>query len=180
MTDHVSPDIRNYTVGKGKVYFKGVDESDFRAVGNCPTFEFTPEVEKLEHFSSMEGVKVRDRTVIISKKGTLKIVTDEFTMVNLALAVLGDITTPGGVETIEIFAHNSISGEIKFIGTNEVGPRRVWHFLKVDFIPGQSVSPISDEWGLIELSGEVSASGGSFGTISAIGDEDSETSEPTP
>lgn len=182
MAGHASPDIRNYTVGKGKVYFKGADDSEFAAVGNCPEFEFTPEIEKLEHFSSMEGVKTRDRTVVISKKGTLKVSTDEWTIANLARAVLGAATSDSdGRGVIDIFSENAISGEVKFIGTNEVGPRYQWHFLKVDFLPGEAVSPISDEWGVLQLSGEVSAVDGVFGTITEIAEEDSEdVSEPTP
>lgn len=173
---YASPDIRNYTVGKGIVSFKKVGESTFRDTGNVVEFEFTPEIEKLDHFSSREGVKTKDRSVVLSKSGTLRMVMDEITTKNLSMAVLGgDATTNSeGREVIEIFAENAVSGEVKFTGTNEVGPRYEWHFLRVDFIPGSSVSPLSDEWGQLEVNGECVASNGSFGTITNIGEEDSE------
>lgn len=172
---HAAPDVRNYTIGKGRAYFKK-EGGEWRALGNVPSLEFTPEIEKLEHFSSMEGVKTKDRTVVISKKGTVKITMEEWNADNLAMALLSDVDTNSeGRSVIDIFSTNAVSGELKFHSTNEVGPRYEWHFLKVDFIPGESVNPISDEWGAIQISGDVSAVNGSFGTVTHIGDEDSES-----
>lgn len=174
----VSPSIKNYYIGKGTVSFKAEGESTFRDVGNVPTFEFTPDLTTLEHFSSREGVRTKDRTVVIEKKGTVKMVMEEITATNLAIAVLGDVTTDSeGRNVIEIFANNAVSGELKFTGTNEVGSKYEWHFLKVDFIPSASISPLSDEWGQLEVEGEVSTVGGSFGTITQIGFEDDVSSD---
>jgi len=173
-----SPNVLNYFIGKGVVSFKKDGEMTFRDVGNVPEFEFTPELETLEHFSSRAGVKTKDRTVVISKSGTLRMVMEEFTAANLALALLGDVDTDSGGNTvIEIFASNAVSGQVKLTGTNEVGSRFEWLFNKVDFIPSSAISPISDEWGQLEVSGEVSAVNGKFGTVTKLGDEgDSESS----
>lgn len=151
--------INNYTIGKGIALFAGRD------LGNCPEFEFTPEIEKLEHFSSREGTRTKDKTVVLEKKGTLRIVLEEFSTQNLALAVLDDTYTSGA---IEIFGGNSVNGAVTFNGTNEVGPKYQWHFLSVDIVPSSGISLISDEWGQIEINGDVAAVGGSFGTIQAI------------
>lgn len=173
---HASPNILNYYIGKGKLSFKKTGAMSFRDLGNVPVFEFTPALEKLEHFSSREGVKSKDRTVVLSKSGTIKLTMEEWTAANLALALLGDISSDSdGREVIDIFSTNAITGELKFHSTNEVGPRFEWHFLKVDFIPGSSVSPLSDEWGQLEIEGEVSAVNGEFGTVTNIGEEDSES-----
>lgn len=167
-----SPDIRNYFIGKGQVWFKKDGESTYRHLGNVPEFEFTPEIETLEHFSSMEGVRSRDRTVTLSKSGTLRILAEEWTAKNLAIAVLGEVTPQtDGTEVIEIFSETAISGAIRLIGTNDVGSRFTWDLNKVDFIPGSSVSPISDEWGQLELTGECAAVNGSFGTITKTQNE---------
>lgn len=160
-----SPDVRNYQIGKSIISFKKDGDTAFRDLGNCPSADFTPDLESLEHFSSREGVKSRDKTVVVSKKGTVKLTLDEWTARNLAMALLGDVDTDSdGLEVIDIFSVTAVSGELKFTGTNDVGPKWDYHFLKVDFIPGSSVNPISDEWGQLEVTGEASAVSGAFGT----------------
>lgn len=173
MAAHASPNILNYYVGKGTVSFKKTGDMSFRDLGNVPEFEFTPEVEKLEHFSSRSGVKSKDRTIVIEKKGTIKLTMEEWTAANLALALLGTVGADSdGREVIDIFGENAISGELKFTGTNEVGPKWELHFLKVDFIPGESVNPLSDEWGALSITGDVAAVNGAFGTATKLGEED--------
>jgi hypothetical protein len=172
MSGLAAPNVLNYTVGKGLVEVLRSGDSEWVRLGNCPEFEFTPEVEKLEHFSSMEGTKTKDRTVILEKKGTLRVVMEEWTVFNLRLALLGGTvdTQSGGDEEFEIFSESSIVCQVRFIGTNDVGTKFVWHFLRVDFIPSGAINPISDEWAQMEITGEVSTSGGSFGTVTKIAD----------
>lgn len=160
--------INNYTVGKGIVSIKKTGDVTFTDIGNCPTFEFTPEVTKLDHFSSREGVKTKDLSVVLEKKGTLKIVLEEFSVENIALAILGTTTGAPGSSVTEIFATAQVTAEVKFTATQDIGPKYEWHFLGVDFIPGKTISLISDTWGTLELSGEVKAVGGSFGTVTEI------------
>lgn len=173
-----SPDIRNYYIGKGSVYFKGDNDSEYHHMGNVPELEFTPEVETLEHFSSMAGVKSKDRTEVISKSGTLRIVCEEWTARNLALALLGSVGQDSeGNVAIEIFASTAVSGKIRFIGNNDVGPKWQLDFNRVDFVPGSSVNPISDEWGQLELTGNVAAVAGSFGTATKLANEGDATED---
>jgi hypothetical protein len=50
-------------------------------------------------------------------------------------------------------------------GTNEIGPLMDIDLFRVVFKPGKSLSPISDEWGNIEIEGEALADDqGKFGT----------------
>lgn len=164
-----SPDINEYYIGKGVVSFKKEGDLTFRDMGNAPTFEFTPDITKLEHFSSRSGVKAKDRTIVLEKKGTIKLVLDEWTVDNLAIALLGDVTTNTESQSvIEIFGSNAVSGMLKFEGTNEIGAKYEYLFNKVDFIPGSALSLISDEWGPLELTGDVAAVNGSFGTATRI------------
>lgn len=166
-----SPNVLNYFIGKGLVEIK-VSGEDWRRVGNVPTFEFTPEIEKLDHFSSMEGTRTKDRSVVLEKKGTLRIVMEEWTAENLRLALLANaaVEQSGGDQELEIFSESEIVAEVRLIGTNDVGARFVWHFLSVSFIPSAAISPISDEWGQLEITGDVATSGGSFGTVTKIRD----------
>jgi hypothetical protein len=167
-----TPNVLNYYIGKGEVSFKKDGDADFRDLGNVPVFEFTPTIEQLEHFSSRSGVRTKDRTVVLEKGGQIAITLEEWNTANLAIALLGDVSSDSlGREVIEIFATNAVSGELKFKSTNEVGPRYEWHFLKVDFIPGEALSPITDEFGGLQLTGEIATVGGSFGTVTKLGEE---------
>lgn len=160
-----SPNVGNYFVGKGRVQFKPEGSSNWRYMGNCPSFEFEATLETLDHFSSMEGVKSKDETIILSKGGTLTMQLEELTPANLAIFLLADpdLSDPLNPE-IEIFAENLKSGAVRFIGTNDVGPRYTFEFNKVDFVPSGSFNLISDEFGVLELQGNIASSGGSFGT----------------
>lgn len=167
---HPSPDIRNYTIGKGVCHVLTAEDSDWRDVGNVPVFEFTPNLTTLDHYSSRSGVKKKDRKVVTEKSGTLKLVMEEWTLQNLRIALLGAMGVDStGKGTIDIFSGNAVSAQVKFTGTNEVGTQFEWLFPAVDFIPSAALSPISDEWGQMEVSGEVLAdASGKFGTVTEL------------
>jgi hypothetical protein len=151
-----SPNTGNYRVGKGIITFKREGELDFAHMGNAPAIEFTPTIETLEHFSSMEGVRSKDLEIVLEKGGELVLTLEEWTAQNLALALLGSVdeAAPGGPE-IDIFSANAVSGELKFTSTNEVGPKWDLHFFNVSFIPSGAINPISDEFGQIEITAQV-------------------------
>lgn len=160
-----APFVDNYFIGKGVLMFKFDGESVYRYVGNVPELEMSPTLETLDHFSSMAGVKAKDLTIVLQKGGTIRIVMEELTARNLAMFLLSEPDLSDPFEpTIEIFGQNLLSGAVKFIGTNEIGPRWTFEFNKVDFVPSGSFSPISDEWGNLEVTGNLATAGGSFGT----------------
>ena len=161
-----SPSTDNYYVGKGKISFKATGENAFRDVGNVSSLETAPNVTTLEHFSSREGVKTKDMEVVTEKKMTVTMVMDEWTADNLAMMLLGDVSTDvDGNKVIDIFSRNTFEGELKYEGANEIGPQMDVHLYRVVFKPGKSLNPISDEWGNIEIEGEALAdSQGKFGT----------------
>jgi hypothetical protein len=168
-----SADIQNYTIGKGIASFKKSGAGTFRDLGNVPAFEFTPTAEVLDHFSSRTGVKSKDRSVVVSLEGELKITMEEFTVENLALALMGNIDEDSSDRpVIDILQNSSITGEVKFVGTNSVGQQFTWLFHNVSFIPSSTVSPLSDEWGQFEVTGQVLVNdSGKFGTVTHTGGE---------
>lgn len=94
-TGAVSPLTSQYYIGKGVVSIQMEGESTFRDVGNVPTFEFTPDITTLPHYSSRYGVRAKDLEVITEKNASLNIVLDEFTYENLMLVLLGEpVVTP--------------------------------------------------------------------------------------
>lgn len=173
-----SPNPGNYFIGKGIASFKKSGDSTFRDLGNASVFEFAPNITKLDHFSSRTGVKTKDESVVTEKSATLNITLDEFTIENLQLALMGDqpeAVSSGANKTFNIFASNQISGEIRFVGTNDVGNRFDWDLPNVNFVPGKAINPISEAWGVLELVGDVLAdTNGFFGTITEVGEEQDE------
>lgn len=165
-----SPNVDNYYVGKGIVSVKFLDtpvDPGYVDIGNVSELEFTPNLDKLEHFSSREGVKEKDRSIVISKAAELRMVMDELTARNLSMLLMGTAVVAGGVATIDIFNENVRVAAVKYTGNNDIGPKWNFDFPRVEFAPGSSVNLISEEWGTLEAKGEVVRVGGSFGTASA-------------
>ena len=163
----MAADVNNYYIGKGIVSFKKDGEMSFRDVGNVPEFEFTPEIEELEHFSSREGVRSNDRTIVLSRSAQVRMVMEEWTLENLAIALLGEVV-PGEPWRYEVFSANAVEGELKFVGTNEVGRTYELALNSVTFLPGAALQFISEEWGRIEVTGRCATVGGSFGTLTDL------------
>jgi hypothetical protein len=152
-----APNTGNYRLGKGVVKFKKEGDADFVHLGNCIEATITPVIEKLDHFSSMEGIRTKDLSVTLERGGTLGLIMEEFTPYNVALMVMGtlDEAAVGGPQ-VEIFSENEIIGELQITGTNDVGPRIDWHLYKVSISPTGEFSAIDqDEWGNMELEGEL-------------------------
>lgn len=138
----------------------------FRNLGNCPEFEFTPNVERLDHFSSMAGVKTKDKSVVMSKAGSLRIQMEELTADNLAAAVMGTVeSSTAGDALVNIMDLEVLAYKVRFTGTNDVGRKTIWNFERVEFSPSAAINPISDEWMNFEITGETVAVDGIFGSI---------------
>lgn len=182
----ISPNTGNYQVGKGIVSFKQEGDATYRDLGNVTAMTMTPNVETLEHFSSREGTKKKDLVIVLDKSMTVAITMEEFTAKNIGLMLLGtvDETTVGG-PSVEIFDLGSISGALRFVGTNEVGPKVTVDLWNVTFNPDGDFGLISDEWNNMELSGDVlvantgDVNAGKFGTIQVTNVEPSEASALT-
>lgn len=166
----MNPD--NYQVGKGKVYFKpegapGVI-TDY-PVGNVTELELTPNVDKLDHFSSMSGTRSKDKSIVIEKGYELRMVMEEWIPSNLQIALMGTVDDSNlAAVAITIGDQNSIEGQLRYVGENDVGPQWTFDFPEVSFSPSGSINPISDEWGNMEVTGEVIVQGdGTFGTATA-------------
>jgi hypothetical protein len=151
-----SPNPLNYYIGKGKIYWTpegGVE----RDVGNVPEIEYTPSTEKLEHKSSRTGVSSTDRTVVLEKAMTVRIVLEEFTAANIAMPMLDSepVDNTDGTTTVRMLKDPEIKGALRFEGTNDVGQRVDILTPLVSFGPSGSFSPITDEWGQMEITGDV-------------------------
>jgi hypothetical protein len=166
-----SPNILYYSVLKGIVKFTpdGGAETD---LGNAPEFELTPAVDKLDHFSSRAGVRSKDRSVAREKNLTVRIVLDEMSPFNWRMALLGSASTTNsaGNSTFGLFAESEINGSLTFTGTNDIGSQINLTLPNVSFLPSGSISFISEEWGSMELTGDVlfDEGAGDFGTVEIV------------
>lgn len=164
----ISPNIKNYAIGKGSVYFTPVDGTR-RHMGNATVFETEPVVEKLEHFSSMTGIKTKDYSPVIQMSITLRLTLEEWNYHNVAMALLGEaaVNSDGDIE-IDIGAVTEIIGQVEFIGANTIGPKWNVTLPSVSLAPAGALAFITDEWGALEMEGEVLSVNGSFGTATQI------------
>lgn len=152
----VSPNTGNYRIGKGSFWFQAEGELEYRHMGNAPESEFTPTLERLDHFSSMQGVREKDLSVVTERGGTLSITLEEWTPANMQLALMGtlDMLAVGG-PTVQIFDVDQVAGALKFISANDIGPKWDFYWHNVSFIPSEAINPISEEWAPLSIEGEV-------------------------
>lgn len=88
--------LQNHVLGRGKVYFDrfqpnlDVPQSIERYLGNTPSFALSVETQELDHYSSEEGLRVKDLSVTteIDMSGT--VVTDNINLDNIAMFFFGE------------------------------------------------------------------------------------------
>jgi len=150
-------DTQLYALGKGIVYIATwssdagpTDPTDYADLGNCTSFEVTPAVDKLDHFSSRGGARFKDKTVVIEKRYTITFDLDELAAANLNRFFLG--TQALGV--ISAFENPDSEYAVKFVSDNPAGKNFTFRFWKVTLTPNGSLQLITDEWMSMSFTGE--------------------------
>lgn len=166
VSSDISPNTNNLVLSTGIVKWKGPGDSDYRDIGEVMTFDFTLDVTEKEHISKRHGARIVDFTVTERVGGTLTMTLQEMTSDNVVLALLGTKAVGGPPVSIVIGTNTEIVGSVRFIGTNNVGPRAQVDFVTVKITPTKGLNLLSDDWGNIELVGKVYGDPvtGSFGT----------------
>ena len=166
-----SPNVANYHIGKGIVSFKETGAGSYTDLGNAPSFTYAPTIEKLEHFSSREGIKTKDFTAITSAGATVTMTLDEITGLNLSFFALAEQgTDTDGNITLAGLSKTLFTGEIKVVGTNDIG-QKVNFDATVSFVPSGDFSFITDEdeFTVLEIEAEVQKDdNGNFGVWTVI------------
>jgi hypothetical protein len=90
--------IGNQTLGRGKILFSLFKQgthtpAGFRYVGNTPSFNLTISQDKLDHFSSDAGVRVKDKSIILQVDYSGNLVMDDLNSANLSLFFFGNQST---------------------------------------------------------------------------------------
>lgn len=89
----LAPNPQNYMLGRGRIYFDAFDSNGNSTglldLGNAPAFNVSLTTEKLDHYSSRSGLRVKDKSVLLSVNVSLSFTLDEINIENLKLAFLG-------------------------------------------------------------------------------------------
>lgn len=140
--------VENYTIGKGILYIgtwvgttpPGAVTTD---LGNSPSAEVEPAVERLPHMSSRTGFKTKDKNPIIESTYMVNFDLDEMAAKNIALFLMG--TMSGGI-TIKALQAANAEYALKFVEDNPAGPNKVWDFHRGTLTPNGPLQLIGDEW----------------------------------
>ena len=148
--------VNNYTISKGVLSiatWTGDSLGSYVDLGNCPSFEVEPTIERLPHYSSRSGARVKDKNPVISTEYMVRFDLDEIAATNLAKYLLGSIS--GGNL---IYALQSVSTEyaLKFVENNPAGPNKTWNLWKVTLAPGGPLQLVGDgtAWAVMSFQGE--------------------------
>lgn len=170
-----SPNVLNYFLGKGDVYFTPLGGVE-RHLGDCQLFEVQPATEYLDHYSGRDGIGAKDRTVAQRVQGTVNMTLHEITPENLALALFGEaeVNTDGKME-FAIMSEAEKVGGLRLVGTNQVGSRYQVIVDRVSVRPSDPIGFISEEWSAIQIQAEMLKVPGNigFGTVTELADEPS-------
>jgi hypothetical protein len=146
----------NYTVGKGVVSiaaWTGSVVGAYQDMGNCPRFEVTPNIERLEHFSSRSGYRTKDKTAITQLGYTLDFDLDELAAENIAKFLTGTLSGGNVISAMQDVDRNY---SIRLVEDNPAGPNKTWNFWKVTLSPSGALSLIGDgsAWAMMSYTAE--------------------------
>jgi len=148
-------------LGRGKLYLDRLTAAGVRTgghfVGNCTTFQVTPNVEKIEMFSSTEKGAPLLASDVTRQRFELEARLHEFSKENLALALLGDTATlaqsAGGPVTNETLVAKK--DHYFQLGATEATKRRAVTSVVVTNVGGATVYVLNTDYKLDALRGEV-------------------------
>jgi len=148
--------VNNYTISKGILsiaQYSGANIGTYVDVGNCPSMEIEPSIERLPHYSSRAGARVKDKNPVISTEYAVRFDLDEIAATNLAKFLLGNIA---GGSVISALQDTDNEYALRFVENNPAGPNKTWNLWKVTLAPGGPLQLVGDgtAWAVMSLQGE--------------------------
>lgn len=143
----------NYAIGKGILYiaeWSGGSIGDYYDVGNCTSLEVEPSIERLPHYSSRSGFRVKDKNPIIQTEYMVNFVLDEPAAVNIRRFLMG----AGSGNTVLAMMATDKEYALRFVSDNPIGPNAQWDFWKLTLSPNGSMQLIGEEYMTLSYSGE--------------------------
>jgi len=151
-----SPSTQLYALGRGILsigeWSGDTPPGALTDVGNCPRFEVEVTEEKLDHYSSRSGLKVKDKQVVLETGYTLNFDLDEISLLNMRMFLKATVGATANV----LRANTALDKEyaLKFVGDKPAGQNETWEFWKCTLSPGGAFNLLSDEWQLLSFTGD--------------------------
>lgn len=151
---------RNLTIPRGKIFFAkflaGTQmPGPYRELGNCPEFTLTRESDKLEHWSSQRGMKVKDASIVIEASLNGTVTTDDIKTENIEYWFMGETSTQvttaqtGLTDTYEVNA----AGDHFQLGRTDDNPggyRKVSNLVVTDGATSPTTFDLGDDYAVDE------------------------------
>lgn len=148
------PSTNNYAIGKGVLsiaeWVAGTPGA-YEDMGNCPLIDIEPVAEWLDHFSSRQELRLKDKRIVLEANYTLTFDCDEIAAVNLNRFLMGTIS---GVNLVQAMQGIDREYALRFTSDNPVGPNFIWDFHKATLSPNGPMSLIGEEWMIMSFSAE--------------------------
>jgi hypothetical protein len=148
-------DVLDYTISKGifsiATYTNGVKGS-YEDMGNCPTAEIEPVIERLPHYSSRTGYKTKDKNPVILTEYMLRFDLDEISAPNLTRFLLA--TRAAGTGVIKAMVAIDSEFAVKLVEDNPSGKNKTWEFHRMTLKPAGAMALITEEWAAMSYEGE--------------------------
>lgn len=129
----LAPNTENYTLGKGRLFLAPYDSNDVlqaeRALGNAPNFTYSITVDSLDHYSSMAGLRAKDKSVVTEVTPNLNFTLDELSTENLNLLFFGSsesVSQTAGEDTGQVISSPE-KGRWYDLGKRSVGATYLPH-----------------------------------------------------
>jgi|GEM_PF-893389 len=117
---------------------------DFVDIGNAPSFEIEPATENRPHYSSREGINLKDLNPITTLEYSLNFTLDEVAASNLNMFLLG--TLDEATRTIAGMQGADKEYAIIFVSNNPIGPQSIAFFRRTTIKPNGPMQLIGDEY----------------------------------
>lgn len=146
---------KKYSIGRGKIFvsrFKTGTQTPegFRFVGNVPGFTLTVENETLDHYSSTDGIREKDESLILQTNRSGSLTMEELDEDNLALFFFGaksTVSQSSGTGTVETIA-DVIEGYQYQIGRTTINPTGVRKVSSVVVNVGATTMTVAEDYTL--------------------------------
>lgn len=140
------PNVDNYAIGKGVLSiatFSGGTPGAYALMGNAPSVEVEPSLERLPHYSSQADFRLKDANPIIQTEYTVNFDLDEIAAPNLNKFLLGTFISG---TTIRMLQGTNLEYALRFRADNPTGPNQRWDFWKGSLSPNGPMQLIGEEW----------------------------------
>lgn len=141
---------KDYVLGRGKFFFDPFlpntkTKTGERYLGNTTEFNINVESETLDHFNSDEGVRTKDDSTILELNRSGNVITDNMAAENVALFLLGDVSTVNQLSTPVVAESLGVAMEDRYyqLGSSTANPQGVRNVNSVTLNFDPSGTPVA-------------------------------------